>query len=536
MNPSETIALVESLDHEGHGVARVDGKTIFIDGALPYEKVIYRSYRKKPTFENADTVEVLKESFMRTPPRCPHFSVCGGCSLQHMEFSAQVAIKQRVLEDNLLHIGKVHAERMLTPIAGPAWGYRHRARLGARAVVKKGGVLVGFHEKRSSYIADMQQCAILPPHISDLIMPLRAMIDQLSIRERMPQIEVAVGEQVDVLVLRNMETINIQDEEILRAFADKHGQARPLQLWLQPKGPETCYPFYPLDAPRLTYRLAEFNVEMPYNPTEFTQVNPQINAIMVARAMQLLAPQAGERIADMFCGIGNFTLPIARSGAEVYGMEGSEALVQRARENATHNGLEARVSYGLANLFEVTEESFAALGHFDKMLIDPPRDGARELIRAFSDENAPRRLVYVSCNPATLARDADVLVNLKGYTLKSAGIINMFPHTAHVESIALFEKTGPGLSREALAQMDADEQARIALGRAKKKDRDARAAAEKAQLALEAAAKKEARHQYYLANKEYYDSRSAAQLEEQKALAELNPKKPKKTRKSRNRR
>ncbi|BEV71718.1 MULTISPECIES: 23S rRNA (uracil(1939)-C(5))-methyltransferase RlmD [unclassified Paludibacterium] len=509
MNPSETIALVESLDHEGHGVARVDGKTIFIDGALPYERVIYRSYRKKPTFENAETVEVRKESFIRTTPRCAHFDTCGGCSMQHVEFSAQVAIKQRVLEDNLRHIGKVKAERMLTPIAGPAWGYRHRARLSARWVERKGTVLVGFHEKRSSYIADMQQCHILPPHISALLMPLRELIAQLSIRERMPQVEVAVGESVDILVLRNMDPINVADEGLLRAFADRHTGERPLQIWLQPKGPDSCYPFYPLTAPRLTYRMPEYNVEMPYNPTEFTQVNPQINAIMVKRALGLLDPQPGERIADMFCGIGNFTLPIARSGAEVHGMEGSEALVKRAVENATHNGLQDRVSYEMANLFEVTEESFTALGKFDKMLIDPPRDGAVQLVKALSDDNAPQRLVYVSCNPATLARDAGILVHLKGYTLKAAGIINMFPHTAHVESVAWFEKTGPGKSREEIAAMDAAEAERIAANKAAKEARKKAEAEEKARMLAESAAKKEKRYQHYLANKDYYDKRSA---------------------------
>ncbi|TDR82915.1 23S rRNA (uracil(1939)-C(5))-methyltransferase RlmD [Paludibacterium purpuratum] len=514
MNPSETIALVESLDYEGHGVAHVDGKTIFIDGALPYERVIYRSYRKKPTFENADTVSVLKESFIRTTPRCPHYNTCGGCSMQHVDFSAQVAIKQRVLEDNLQHIGKVKAERMLTPIAGPAWGYRHRARLSARWVARKGCVLVGFHEKRSSYIADMSECHILPPHISALLLPLRALIAQLSIRERMPQVELAVGENVDVLVLRNMDAISTADEDLLRAFADRHAGPRPLQLWLQPKGPETCYPFYPLTAPRLTYRLAEFNVEMPYNPTEFTQVNPQINAIMVKRALGLLDPQPGERIADMFCGIGNFTLPIARSGAEVHGMEGSLPLVRRAEENAAHNGLQHRVSYEMANLFEVTEESFAALGKFDKMLIDPPRDGAVQLCKALNDDTAPQRLVYVSCNPATLARDANILVNTKGYTLKAAGIINMFPHTAHVESVAWFEKTGPGKSREEIAAEEALEAARIAANKAAKEARKKAEADEKARILAESAAKKEARYQHYLANKDYYDSRSAEKDEQ----------------------
>lgn len=441
MSSSQHIALVESLDNEGRGVAHVNGKTLFIEGALPYEIVHYRPTRKKNTFEQADTLAVLKESFLRTPPLCPYFGTCGGCSMQHVEFHAQVAIKQRVLEDNLKHIGGIRPESILAPIMGPAWGYRHRARLSARLVEKKGGVLVGFHEKRSSFIADMTECPILPPHISSLLLPLRAMIKELSINSRIPQVELAIGDKVDVLVFRHMEALNDNDHKLLEAFADTHSQPyRPIQIWLQPKGPDSCYPLYPKEAPPLSYSLPEFQLDIPYAPTEFTQVNPSINARMVARALQLLAPQAHERIADMFCGIGNFTLPIARAGSTVYGIEGSEALVQRARHNAAHNGLQDRVQYAMANLFEITEASLAQLGLFDKMLIDPPRDGAVALVKAITEATAPRRIVYISCNPATLARDASILVHTKGYTLKAAGIINMFPHTAHVESIAWFEK------------------------------------------------------------------------------------------------
>lgn len=429
------VATIESLDHEGHGIARVEGKTIFIDGALPFEQVVYQSYRKKPNFENAQTISVLRESFVRAQPRCPHFGVCGGCSMQHMEASAQVAAKQRVLEDNLWHIGKVRAESLLPPIYGPGWGYRYRARMSVRYVAKKGGMLVGFHEKRSSFIADMQQCHILPKRISDQLLPLRELIGGLSIRERMPQIELAIGDNIDVMVLRNMEPLTEADEQRLRDYADRHR----VQFWLQPKGPETAYAFYPLDAARLTYSLPEFNVVMPFRATEFTQVNPQINQVLVGRALRLLDPQPGERIADMFCGLGNFTLPIARRGATVLGMEGSQGLVERARENAALNGLAAATEFRVANLFEMTEDSLAALGRFDKMLIDPPRDGAIELVKAFG-EDAPRRIVYVSCSPATLARDAGVLVNTKGYRLLHAGVVNMFPHTAHVESIAVFER------------------------------------------------------------------------------------------------
>ncbi|MBV1775919.1 23S rRNA (uracil(1939)-C(5))-methyltransferase RlmD [Burkholderiaceae bacterium DAT-1] len=433
LNP---IAHIESLDHEGHGIARVDGKTIFIDGALPFETVRYSSYRKKPNFENAQTVEVLQESFMRVKPQCPHYDLCGGCNMQHADERSQVAAKQRVLEDNLQRIGNVKPEVILPAIYGPTWGYRHRARLSARYVEKKGTVLVGFHEKRSRYIVDMKQCEILPRKISNLLVPLRGLVMQLSIRERMPQIELAVGQDVDVLVLRVMDPLSAADEDIVRAFADEH----KVQFWLQPKGPETAYPFYPLDAPALTYTLPAFDVVMPYKPTEFTQVNPHINRMLVGRALRLLDPQPGERIADLFCGLGNFTLPIARSGATVVGIEGSQQLVERALENAQKNNLADRTEFAVDNLFEMTEEKLAGLGHFDRMLIDPPRDGAMELVKSISAENGPKRIVYVSCSPSTLARDANVLVNVKGYVLKAAGIVNMFPHTAHVESIAWFEK------------------------------------------------------------------------------------------------
>ena len=430
------VATIESLDYEGHGVAHIDGKTIFIDGALPFEKVEYSSYRKKPHFENALTTKVLKESFMRVTPRCPHYHACGGCSMQHADASAQVAVKQRVLEDNFTRIGNVRPQTMMTPIYGPTWGYRQRARLSARYVAKKGTVLVGFHEKRSSFIVDMPSCEILPRKISDMLLPLRELVMNLSIRERMPQVELAMGDHVDVLVLRIMDPLNEADEALVRAFADQY----EVQFWLQPKGPDTAYPFYPLDAPQLSYSLPEFGIVMPYKPTEFTQVNPHINRVLVARALRLLAPQPGERIADLFCGLGNFTLPIARSGATVVGIEGSAQLVERARENAVKNGLDHLTEFQMANLFEMTEEGMAQLGHFDRMLIDPPRDGAMEVCKSIPVEGGPMRIVYVSCNPATLARDANVLVHVKGYTLKSGGVVNMFPHTGHVESIAWFEK------------------------------------------------------------------------------------------------
>ncbi|MDX8385390.1 MAG: 23S rRNA (uracil(1939)-C(5))-methyltransferase RlmD [Gallionella sp.] len=434
MNLENTVT-IESLDQEGRGIARFEGKVIFIEGALTGEVVSYRSYRKKPAFEMAQVTQIHKSSTLRVQPKCEYFGVCGGCSMQHLDARAQVAVKQRVLEDSLSHIGKVKAETMLRPIYGQTWGYRERARLSVRYVIKKGKTLVGFREKRSSFVADMQHCEILSPKIARLLPLLAELIDGLSIRERLPQIEVAVGEHVEALVLRVMETPSSEDNAALRTFADLHN----IQFWMQTKGPDTIVPFHPLDATELTYSLPEFGITMPFSPSEFTQVNSALNRVMIRRAMGLLNPQPGERIADMFCGLGNFTLPIARSGAQVTGIEGSAALVERAKQNAAHNSLSNNTDFIAMNLFEMTEELFEKMGRFDKLLIDPPRDGALELVKSLNGEHAPGLIVYVSCNPATLARDAAELVQ-RGYTLKTAGVMNMFPHTSHVESIALFVK------------------------------------------------------------------------------------------------
>ena len=433
MNPVVTI---ESLDHEGKGVAHLEGKTLFVDGALPGERCEVSSYRRKPHFEQAQVTAVLKASPFRVTPACPWFGVCGGCSHQHLDEAAQVAVKQRVLEDCFSHIGQVRPAAMLPPVHGPTWGYRTRARLSVRNVPKKGGVLVGFHERRSSYVADMTSCEVLPRRISDLLPRLRDLVAGLSIRDRLPQIELAAGEDVDVLVLRILEPLSAGDEVRVKAFAGSHR----VQFWLQPKGPDTAYPFYPLDAPELCYRLPEFGLVMPFKPTEFTQVNHGINRMLIRRAMRLLDPRPGERIADFFCGLGNFSLPMARRGASVLGVEGSEGLVARAVENGRRNGLSDLAAFRVADLFRMTPEGYGALGPFDKLLIDPPRDGAIELVKSLPDTGGPGRIVYVSCSPATLARDAAVLVHQKGYRLTCAGVANMFPHTAHVESIALFER------------------------------------------------------------------------------------------------
>lgn len=433
-------AVIESIDQEGRGVTHVEGKTIFVDGALPNEKVTFQSIRVKPSYEVANVIEIIKQSNQRVTPKCPHFGLCGGCKLQHLDFVAQVAAKQRLLENDLWHIGKVKAENMLPPLYGPTWGYRHKARLSVKYVEKKQRVLVGFNEKATRYVADMNSCEVLVPEVSALIEPLQMMILQLSIRDKLPQIELAVGEaegvvsgSVIVLILRIMDALSADDEVLLKGFADTYA----VQIWTQTKGPDTIKPFYPLQAPALKYSLPEFKLTYPFKPNEFTQVNPQINRVMIRRAMQLLAPQENEKIADFFCGIGNFTLPIARSGADVLGLEGLANLVERANESAALNEV-GNTKFGVADLFKMTPESLTELGRFDKWLVDPPRDGAFELVKSLDETNSPERIVYVSCNPATLARDAGVLVNEKGYVLSAAGVINMFPHTAHVESIALF--------------------------------------------------------------------------------------------------
>jgi 23S rRNA (uracil1939-C5)-methyltransferase len=445
--PAEISAavMVESLDQEGRGVAHVDGKAIFIDGALPTEKVTYQVTRSKDKYAFANVVDVLKQSNLRVNAKCKHFGYCGGCKLQHLDAVGQVAAKQRLLENDIKHIGKAKPENMLPPLLGPTWGYRHKARLSVKYVAKKERVLVGFNEKGTRFVADMDSCQVLTPEVSALIMPLQELIVNLSLRDKIPQLELAVGEALEastkarkniVLIFRIMDALLPEDEQLLKNFADQH----LVSIWTQTKGPETVKQFYPLDAPSLQYSLKEFDLTYPFKPNEFTQVNPQINEVMIRRAMQLLQPQVGERIADFFCGIGNFTLPIARSGATVFGYEGLDNLVARAVESATLNGLESTTKFGVSDLFKMTDESLTALGRLDKWLIDPPRDGAFDLVKAIDDSNAPARIVYVSCNPATLARDIDVLVNEKGYQLSAAGVINMFPHTAHVESIALFTR------------------------------------------------------------------------------------------------
>jgi 23S rRNA (uracil1939-C5)-methyltransferase len=442
----ETFINIKSLDMDARGVGHLEnedgsqGKVIFVEGALPGERVSYEVTRKKKNWEAGRMVTLQKASSMRVEPKCPHFWQCGGCSMQHLEPSAQVAMKQRVLEDNLKHIGKTKAEHIMRPMYGPTWGYRYRARLSVRHVPKKGGMLVGFHERHSSYVAHMTSCEIIPPHLSKMLVPLRELIGALSIYQQVPQIEVAVGEESTVLVLRIMAPLSANDEKLVKAFADQWN----VEWWLQSKGPETAHPFYPLGK-ELYYTLPEFGIRMPFKPTDFTQVNHQINRLLVHKALGLLAVEKDERVADLFCGLGNFTLPLATQAREVVGIEGSTALTTRALENARANGLDAKTSFSTRNLFEVTKDDLVALGKFDRMLVDPPRDGAMALATALAElrlthpDLMPKRIVYVSCSPSTLARDAGILTHQAGYKMSKAGVANMFPHTSHVESIGVFD-------------------------------------------------------------------------------------------------
>ena len=512
---------IESMDLEAQGIAhREDGKVVFVDGALPYEWVVANVNRKTGNWEKASLTEIIKDSSLRVTPKCPHAGLhtgsCGGCKMQHADASAQVAIKQRVLEDLLSHLGRVKPQTILRAIQGPDWGYRYRARLSVRDVRKKNQVLVGFHERKSRYVANMTVCPILPPHVSALLMPLRALIESLEAREHCPQIELACGDQVTALVLRHMVPLSTADQTLLLEFGATHR----VQWWLQPKGLDTVA-LMPSTDPRhdsqndtLSYGLPSFGVVMPYRPTDFTQVNPHINRVLVSKAISLLKPSEEDCVIDWFCGLGNFTLPLATLARKVIGIEGSQELIERSRENLALNLNRipdskdpkrkaqprpkplSSTTFIAKNLFTITGEDLMQLDHAQKWLIDPPREGAYALVKALvelinpgcttNDESdhdvartpaaliapgaahgkieridqggdsaltpasqalttptpftPPQRIVYVSCNPATLARDAQCLVNWGGYVLTHAGIVNMFPHTAHVESMAVFER------------------------------------------------------------------------------------------------
>ena len=436
--PTEPVeAVIESLSHDGRGVTHIDGKAVFVHGALPAERVRFRYSKQQRRYDEGTVSEVLEASPQRVTPRCAHFGVCGGCALQHLEAAAQVAMKQQALADALRRIGHVEPERWLPPLTEASWGYRRKARLGVRWVAKKGRVLVGFRERGSSFIADLTRCDVLTPAVGDRLTDLARLIDGLSIRERLPQIEVAQGDGAVVLVLRVLDPPSAADLGLLATFAEETG----FHLYLQEGGVDSIRPL-PGQGIDLHFTLPHHNVRIGFEPTDFTQVNLDLNRRMVDQALDLLDPQPDEQVLDLFCGLGNFTLPIARGARAVVGVEGDAGLVERARRNAERNAI-GNVRFEQADLYAEPEPNPSLgdwrRGHFDKALIDPPRSGALEVLETIAASGA-RRLIYVSCYPSTLARDAERLVNGFGFRLAAAGAMDMFPHTAHVESMAVFER------------------------------------------------------------------------------------------------
>ena len=423
---------VVALNHDGDGVIR-DSKTVFVAGALEGERVRFQRTARHRQHDEAQLLEVLDASPSRVEPRCAHFGLCGGCALQHLAPSAQLASKQRELAETLERIGKVTPREWLAPIEGPTWGYRRRARLGAKYVAKRGRVLVGFRERRKPYVAALERCEILASPVDALITPLAELLTGLEARQSIPQIEVAVGESVTVLVFRVLEELSSGDRAALLAFEAEHG----LRVYVQRGGPDTVQPLQG-EPVRLHYSLPAEGLRFEFLPTDFVQINAEVNRALVAHAMTQLQAGPHDRVLDLFCGLGNFTLPLARRAREVVGVEGDAALVERARHNATLNALH-NVSFKAANLFDPAVLAAVMGGPFDRVLLDPPRAGALEILPQLA-ALAPRRVVYVSCHPGTLARDLGLLCHEHGFQLVAAGVIDMFPHTHHVESIAVLER------------------------------------------------------------------------------------------------
>lgn len=433
--PAEPISCeVEKLSHDGRGIAHLEGKIQFVDGALPGETVMAQYVGSRKSFDELRTTKVVTGASDRVEPPCEYANLCGGCSLQHMSPDAQIAFKENTLREHFAHFGGIEPEQWVAPMRSQELGYRRKARMGVRFVSKRDSVLVGFREKRNSFLADIDSCAVLDPRIGGRITALRELLYTLEAYNTIAQIEVACGDDAAAMVFRNMVTLSDSDVEKLQAF----GQAHDLHIYLQPKGPDTVHRIWPAEGEeRLSYRLEEFDLTMKFHPMDFTQVNAQMNQTMVHRAIEWLDPQPEDRVLDLFCGLGNFTLPLARRSSSVVGVEGDESMVVRGRENAELNGIDSVRFYGANLQGDFTAESWAAEG-FDRILIDPPRSGAQEVCEYLAAFGA-QRIVYVSCNPATLARDAGVLVS-KGYRLVKAGVMDMFPHTTHVESMALFER------------------------------------------------------------------------------------------------
>lgn len=428
-----TEADITDLSHDGKGVAHIDGKAVFVAGALAGERVRLRYASRRRHYDEAVVEEILRASPDRVVPRCVHFGVCAGCVLQHLAPAAQIAAKQRVLLENLERIGKVQPQSVLPPLTDSPWGYRRKARLSVKFVEKKGRVLVGFRESNGRYVADIAHCDVLHPAVGERIADIAALIESLDAKRDIPQIEVAAGDELVALIFRHLHPLSARDSELLAEFARMHN----LGIYLQPGGIDSVVPLWPQDA-ALSFRLPAYDVELDFKPLDFIQVNAGMNRKMIDHALTLLDPKPTDHVLDLYCGLGNFTLPLARRVARVTGVEGEAGLVRRAGENAQRNGI-ANAQFFAADLAANQRVAPWAGADYDLMLLDPPRSGA-EAVLEYLPKRSTRRVVYVSCHPGSLARDAGILVNRHGFTLRSAGAMDMFPHTAHVESIALLER------------------------------------------------------------------------------------------------
>ncbi len=431
---SKVPAKITDLSHEGRGVAHVDGKTVFIDDALPGELVEWQRLKRGSNFDEGRLLRVIEASPDRVAPRCEHFGMCGGCVLQHLSGEQQLQFKQRQLTEALARIGRVTAEEILPPLQADVWNYRRRARLSARWVPKKNRTVIGFRERNAPYVADVKQCPVLRPPADKLIEPLSELVTALSIRDRMPQVEVAVADNAVALVIRALQPLTAADLERLHEFGREHS----VEMFLQPGGYDTVAPLNAAATP-LEYRLPGFDLTLQFLPTDFVQVNAQLNLQMIERAVTLLAPGRDDKVLDLFCGLGNFSLPLARSAGQVVGVEGEAGLVARARANAERNGL-SNAQFYAANLADEAIGAASWAGKYDKVLLDPPRAGAKEVLPLVAKSGADT-VLYISCHPGSLARDAGILVHEQGYKLQAAGVMDMFPHTAHVESAALFVRS-----------------------------------------------------------------------------------------------
>ncbi len=425
---------IESLAHDGRGVAHVDGKVVFIDEALPGEEVVFEYTDSRRDYAEGKVVELKTRSDLRVEPKCPHFGSCGGCSFQHVAEDQQIRLKENLLSEQMQRIGKVDAPTIWEPLTGPHWQYRRKARMGVKYVPKKGRVLVGFRERRNPFLAEIESCRVMHPIVGEKLMDLSAMIGQLTIKDKIPQIEVAIGDDECVLAFRVLQAPTAEDKQIMSEFGRQHG----ISMCLQSKGPDTIMPI-PGDPEVIPmYSLPDQNIRFKFKAAMFTQVNYEINRKMVTRALEALALTRDDNVLDLFCGLGNFTLPMATLAGHVVGVEGDLPLVKHARENARFNQIE-NVDFHVADLSKDVREMEWSQQKFNKVLLDPSRAGASEVLHNFKHWN-PERIVYVSCNPSTLARDSGILVNELGYKLVKAGVMDMFPQTGHVESIALFEK------------------------------------------------------------------------------------------------